>query len=88
MNGRSDAEQLAFAIRENRVIYTSNTRDFYPLHISILREGGTHPGMLVWSRSRGYSIGEQSRRILRVWNALSADEMGGRVEFLGQWGEP
>lgn len=87
MNGSSDSEQLTHAIRRRRVIYTSNARDFFALHADLLESGGNHPGMIIWPRSRGYSIGEQARRILRVWNSLSAPQMQNRVEFLARWGE-
>ncbi len=87
MNGSADPDQLAFATRHGRVIYTSNARDFLPLHNAALEQGSTHLGMIVWSRSRRYGIGEQSRRILRVWNALSADDMLNRVEFLSHWAQ-
>jgi hypothetical protein len=36
---------------------------------------------------RRWSAGEQAKRIIRIWNALSAEEMVNRVESLSRWGE-
>lgn len=86
MNGTLDPAQLAYAVAHQRVLYTSNARDFADLHARSQAAGESHPGMLIWPRNRRYGVGEQARRILRVWEALSAEEMRDRAEFLGQWG--
>ena len=86
MNGRSDPEQLEFATAKGWVIYTSNTRDFAVLHRDYLQAGRTHAGIIYRTRQR-YSVGEQARRIIRIWEALSAEEMVNRYEAISQWGE-
>lgn len=86
MNGSPDSAQFAFAMSSGRVLYTANAGDFFTLHSTSLANGLDHPGILIWRRSAGHDIGEQARRILRAWVALSAENMRTRVEFLSHWG--
>ncbi len=86
MNGASDSEQLVFAAEKGWVLYTSNVKDFEVLHRELIESGRSHAGVLYHPRQR-FSIGEQARRILRIWEALSAEEMVNRVESISQWGE-
>lgn len=85
MDGKPDAEQLAFAASQGRVLYTRNTSDFARLHAFYLMNETPHFGILLRSRTN-YSVGEQSRRILNLWEAMKADEMINRLEFLSAWG--
>ncbi|MCI0681681.1 MAG: DUF5615 family PIN-like protein [Gemmataceae bacterium] len=48
--GRSDAVQLAYAIREQRVCLTANHEDFEELHLLIQDAHGRHHGILVVRR--------------------------------------
>ena len=86
MNGANDAAQLQFAIEHNFVLYTANVRDFELLHRALLRSGGTHPGIIYHPRHR-FSVGEQAKRILRLWESLTAEDMANRTESLSQWGD-
>ena len=86
MDGTSDEEQLAFSTNRGWVIYTSNTRDFDVLHRRWLNDGRSHTGIIYHTRQR-YSVGEQARRIYRIWKALPAEEMVNQYESLSQWGE-
>jgi hypothetical protein len=85
MRGRSDHDQLRWATEHQRVLYSSNRRDFYRIHSELLREGRSHSGIILGSQQR-YSIGGQMHRLLRLTNTLSAEEMHNRVEFLSAWG--
>jgi hypothetical protein len=86
MLGEPDDEQLAFATAHARAIYSFNVGDFCELHSQWLAAGALHSG-IVLAEQQQYSIGEQMRRLLRLINALSAEEMRNRLEFLGSWGE-
>ena len=86
MDGTSDEEELRFASGRGLVIYTSNGRHFNALNRAWLARGSRHSGILVRTRQR-YSIGEQARRIHRIWETLSAEEMVNRYESLSQWGD-
>jgi hypothetical protein len=60
--GQSDAEQLAYATAEHRLLYSFNVADFFRLHGEWQRAGRHHAGIVVASRQR-YSVGEQVRRL-------------------------
>ena len=47
LTGREDPVHFRFAIRENRVLLTSNYKDFHWLHELILEAKGHHPGIFV-----------------------------------------
>jgi uncharacterized protein DUF5615 len=83
MGMRNDEEQLEWAAANNRAIYSFNRGDFYRLHTRWLHEGRSHSGLIL-SR-QDLPIGEQMRRLLRLINRLTADEMQNRVEFLSAW---
>jgi hypothetical protein len=80
-----DSDQLPWCIRNHRVLITSNIDDFYHLHTRLLRQGGRHPGMVAIPQQR-FGIGERMRRLIKLWSALSAEEMINRIEFLSRWG--
>ena len=84
MNGKRDADQLAFAARNGWVLYTANVKDFEVLHRGYMQSNRSHAGIIYNARQR-YGIGEQARRIVRIWVALSAEEMQNRVESLSRW---
>ena len=85
MLGEPDDRQLAYAAVQGRAIYSFNVGDFCRLHSQWLAEGRSHAG-IVLAEQQQYSIGEQMRRLVRLVNALSAEEMQNRLEFLGSWG--
>ena len=86
MSGKSDDEQLEFAVAAGYVLCTGNGRDFFPLHRKYIEAARIHPGIIVRT-SRRHSLEEESRRIVRIWEALSAEEMVNRTESLSRWGD-
>lgn len=83
--GASDAEQLAFATRQNRVLFSYNIGDFAALHANILSRGERHGGILLAPQQR-YSVGEQLRRVIRLQEAFEPGAMNKRLEYLSGWG--
>lgn len=81
--GKTDEEQLEWAAANGRALYSFNRGDYYALHTAWLRAGRSHSGIIL-SR-QDLSIGEQMRRLLRVINGRTAEEMRDRVEFLSAW---
>jgi hypothetical protein len=81
---RSDADHLAFATAEKRVLWTHNVGDFWALHEEMLSQGRHHAGIILMPQQR-YSTGEQLRRLLHLASTLSADQMIDRAEFLSAW---
>jgi hypothetical protein len=72
----SDDEHLAFALRDNRVIYT-NDRDFLVLH----SQGAEHAG-IAYCSSGTRSIGEIVRYLCLMHDCMTVEEMRGHVEHI------
>lgn len=75
MLGVSDEEHLAFARREERVLFTQDD-DFLRLHAS----GAEHAG-IAYVRQQT-AIGEVIRGLMLVFEVLEPGEMEGQLEFL------
>ena len=82
---RPDATHLAHATLNSRVLYSFNVGDYCRIHRKWLANKKSHAGIIVASQQR-FSVGEQMRRLLRISNTRSAEEMQNRIEFLGAWG--
>jgi len=80
--GVSDAEQLAFATSQRRTIFTFNRGDFVQLHTGYLRHDRFHAGIVV---SDQLVIGVIIRRLLKLLDARSAEDMHNWFEFLSNW---
>ncbi len=83
MAQKTDEEQLEWAAANSRVVYSFNRGDFYGMHTAWLKAGRSHCGIIL-SR-QGLSVGEQMRRLLRLIDTLTAEEMRNHVEFLSAW---
>ena len=77
----TDEDQLAFATAEGRTLYSLNVEHFCRLHQEFRSAGRNHAGIVLIPRQR-YSIGEEIRRLLSLVDAISAEEMNNRLEFL------
>jgi hypothetical protein len=84
-DGISDEGQVAFASSRGWVMYTANTGDFLRIHAEMIRDSRTHSGIILRTRQES-SIGEQIRRVTRIWQSLSAEDMLNRYESISQWG--
>lgn len=75
----TDEEQLAFAVTGQRALLTHNRVDFEALHQQRLASGQHHCGILIAVRRPAYEI---ARRLLRILNAVTADEMQNQLRYL------
>jgi hypothetical protein len=82
---RPDADHLAYAARQGRVLCSSNAGDFYRLHSELLATGKSHAGIILIPQQR-YTVGDQMRRVLKLIAVRSAADMQNHVEFLSAWG--
>jgi hypothetical protein len=64
------------------VIFTHNRGDFVRLHIAYLESGRQHAGIVV---SDQLAVGMLLRRLLRLLDARSREEMENSLEFLSNW---
>lgn len=77
--GRSDAEQLAYAAADVRALFTFNASDFFQLHREWIRADRSHWGIILSGQA---PIGEITRRLLRLLNRVTADEMRNQLYWL------
>jgi len=80
----TDEAHLECAISDGRVLYSFNVGDFMALHANLQAAGKSHPGIILAQQQR-YSVGEQMRRLVRLSQMRSAENMVNRVEFLSAW---
>lgn len=78
----TDSEQLAYATAEKRAIVTFNVRDFAPLHEKYLEKNEEHWGIIF---STEEPIGVLTRRLLRLLNNISAQELKNQVRWLNEF---
>lgn len=76
----SDENQLEFARRTGRVIYTTD-RHFLTLVAEWLREGVEFPGV-VYHAQGALTKGQATQRFLLLNEVLAPSDMANRVEFL------
>lgn len=79
---QSDAEQLVYAARQMRAIFTHNKQDFIILHNEYLRDGKEHTGIIV---SDQLPTGILLKRFMKLWFSLHDKNMKNRLEFLSNW---
>ena len=82
--GVPDLAQLEWCHAKVRVLYTFNVRHFHALHGEFLRSVRQHAGIILAPQQR-YSIGGQMRRLLRLLERKSAEEMRNHIEYLSAW---
>jgi hypothetical protein len=74
--GEADADQLAFALSEHRVIVTFDS-DFLALHQS----GAAHAG-IAWCPQQKYGIGMLVQLLELLHGTADRDQMRNHVEYL------
>jgi hypothetical protein len=79
-----DPDQLEYAVSQRRAILTCNIKDFVPLLEEWWRAGRKHYGVIV---SEQIPIGEMLRRVLRLLNTVSADEMENGFRNLAEFAD-
>ncbi|NJP09663.1 MAG: DUF5615 family PIN-like protein [Leptolyngbyaceae cyanobacterium RU_5_1] len=74
--GADDEEQLAFALAQQRVIFTQDD-DFLRLH----QAGVVHAG-IAYCHQGSRSIGEMIKTLTLIWEWIDPEDMRGQVEFI------
>jgi hypothetical protein len=83
MRERNDEAHLLWAIADHRTLYSFNVRAYYRLHGEFLANGKSH-AKIVLAQQR-YSVDEQMRRLLKLIEIKSGEEMVNQIEFLSDW---
>jgi predicted nuclease of predicted toxin-antitoxin system len=81
----SDEAQLTYATEQGMAIFTYNVQDFIPLARAWYTIGREHAGIILSEQFSQHQFGELLRRMLRLLDRLSADEMYNRIVFLQQF---
>ncbi len=77
--GKSDEEQLSYAIKEKRCLLSFNVKDFVLLHNKYAQNGWEHYGIMI---SKQLTVGEAMRRILKILQISSQASAKNRLVFL------
>ncbi len=77
--GRSDVEQLTFAIQQKRCLFSFNVKDFVVLHNQFVQNEQKHCGIIV---SKQIPFSETMHKLLRLLQRFSQETMENRLEFL------
>ena len=79
-----DEKHLTYAAENQRAVLTHNTRHFIPLSQKWEWEARDHYGIIV---SAQVGIGEVLRRLLRLLDSVTKDEMKNKVRFLSDFAD-
>jgi len=77
--GRTDREQLEWALQEKRCIVSFNVKAFVSLHNQFVLEGREHHGIIV---SKQRPFGETLQRLLKIIRPFDQETIKNRIEFL------
>ena len=83
--GICDEAQLTYAAEQGMAILTYNAQDFVPLARTWHFAGRGHTGIILSEQFSQRQFGELLRRVLRLLNSLTADEIHNRIVFLQQF---
>jgi hypothetical protein len=75
----SDIEQLAYAVRQHKTLLTHNRVHFEALAQTYAAAGQPHEGIIIAVRRPPREI---ARRLLRILNAVTAEEMHNQVRYI------
>ena len=79
MSGRSDDEQMLYAVSLRRAIVTHNRVDFEAQHSKFVKNGLRHYGVLVAKRRKDAEV---VTKILALLDTVSADEMENQLRYI------
>lgn len=74
--GVSDREQLTFAFKQGRVIFTQDN-DFLKLHQANIPHSG-----IAYCHQGSRSIGEVVKTLALIWEWVDSEDMVGHIEFI------
>jgi predicted nuclease of predicted toxin-antitoxin system len=75
----SDAKQLAYAVSQRKTLLTHNRVDFEALAQAYTDADKTHYGIILARRHPPYEL---VRRLMRILNQVTADEMENQVRYI------
>jgi predicted nuclease of predicted toxin-antitoxin system len=85
MKGREDEDQLIYATSHNMAMLVFNGDDFSAVSQRWADAGREHAGIIVSEQLGRNQVGELLRRVLRLLNSRTADEMKNIFLYLSQY---
>jgi hypothetical protein len=82
--GKDDREQLLFAYKQKRVLFSHNIVDFIKIHKDFLRNNNNHSGILI-SPQRKYSALHQARLVKLISQKLDIRSIRNNLFFISNW---
>jgi len=79
MSGRSDDEQMLYAVSQHRAIVTHNRTDFESQHAKFVNQGLKHYGVIVAKRRKDQEV---VIKLLALLDSVSADEMEDQLRYI------
>lgn len=79
-----DESQMVYATNERRVLLTHNIQDFVPIFRNWWYANLNHHGIIV---SQQIPLGELQRRMVRLLDTLTADEMTNNLRNLAEFAQ-
>lgn len=79
MLGKSDREQLRYAVESKYILLTHNRVDFERLHEEYRESSEGHYGIIIAKRRNEYSV---LKRLLRILNQVTADEIKNQIRYI------
>ena len=77
--GRSDDEQMLYAVSQKRAMVTHNRLDFEKQHVKFLENGMQHYGVMVVKRRRDTEV---VAKLLELLDSLTAEEMKNQLRYI------
>lgn len=78
-NERTDAQQLEFAVANQKTLLTHNRQDFEQLAREYFEAERMHYGIIIAVRRSPYEI---ARRVLKILNTTTAEEMKNQLIYI------
>ena len=77
--GRSDDEQMLYAVSQRRAVVTHNRVDFEKQHKKFLENGMNHYGVIVAKRRKDADVVD---KLLTLLDAVTAEEMKNQLRYI------
>ncbi len=79
MLGKSDDEQLAYAVSQQKTFLTHNRVDCENLYSEYFQTGRHHYGIIIATQRDEYSL---LKRLLIILNAVTSDEIENQIRYI------
>jgi predicted nuclease of predicted toxin-antitoxin system len=79
LNATPDEKIMEYGVDKRRAVVTFNVRDYVPIAIQYAEDGKEHYGVVV---SKELSHGELKRRVTKLLESVTADELMNSVRYL------